>query len=110
MPYNGERERERGRRPDYVIKALDKDTQERGTIGAGWLQDDGSIYIKFERFAVVPVGARYAITAFPAEEEGPYERPRGIERHMEDERPRQRGARSGRARPVHSRGPRTRRE
>ena len=68
---------ERGRRPDYEIKALNKDTQERGPIGAGWLNEDGSIYLKFNPFVVLPVGAHMAITAFATEEDGPFERPTG---------------------------------
>lgn len=100
-------ERERGRMPDYEIKALDKATQERGKIGAAWLQDDGSIYIKFERFAAIPTGKGFAITAFPVEEEGPYERPRDHGRHTESDAEPRRGhgleRRAPRRRPSRSR-------
>lgn len=59
---------ESGRRPDYRVMALDKDTEERGEVGAGWLKEDGSIYIKFNPFVTVPVGYRFSVTAFPIDD------------------------------------------
>ena len=76
---------ERGRRPDYEIKVLDKDSQERMKVGAAWLKEDGSIYIKLERFVVLQGGGQFAITAFPVDEEGPYERPEGGLRRSDPE-------------------------
>lgn len=35
-----------GRKPDYRLGFLNKDNDERGTVGAGWLNADGSITIK----------------------------------------------------------------
>jgi hypothetical protein len=60
---------ELGRRPDYRIMALDKDTEERGELGAGWLKEDGSIYLKFNPFVTVPVGGRFSVAAFPIDHE-----------------------------------------
>lgn len=57
-----------GRRPDFRIMALDKETEDRGEVGAGWQKDDGSIYLKFNPFVTVPVGSRFSIPAFPIEE------------------------------------------
>lgn len=72
-----ERGRSAGRRPDYEIKALNKETQARMRVGAAWLKDDGSghIYIKLEPFVVLRGEVDMAITAYPTEEEGPYELP-----------------------------------
>lgn len=55
---------ESGRRPDYRVMALDKDTEERGEVGAGWLKEDGSIYIKFNPFVTVPVGYRFSVNSY----------------------------------------------
>ncbi len=57
-----------GRLPDYRIKALNKDTDERDYIGAAWQNDDGSIGLKFNPFVVVPVGSDFAITLFPQDD------------------------------------------
>lgn len=75
MPH--ERARSANRRPDYDIKALNKETQQRMKIGAAWLRDDGSgqIYIKLEPFVVLRGEVDMAITAYPTDEEGPYELP-----------------------------------
>lgn len=52
-------------RPDYVISVLDKDTDEKGEVGAAWINDDGSIGIKFNPFIEhIPHGDRYAISLF----------------------------------------------
>lgn len=53
-----------GRRPDYIIKAMDKVTKEKGEIGVAWMNPNGSLSIRFNRFVVVPTGAEYIITAF----------------------------------------------
>lgn len=53
-----------GRKPDYIIKAMDKVTKEKGEIGVAWMNLNGSISIRFNRFVVVPTGAEYIITAF----------------------------------------------
>lgn len=58
-----------GRKPDFIIKALDKDTQERGPIGAMWDNGDGSFGIKLNTFMSVPNGRDLAITAWPADDE-----------------------------------------
>ena len=56
------------RKPDFVIKALNKETQERAPVGGMWNNGDGSFYIKFNPFVVLPPGGVLAITAFPNEE------------------------------------------
>lgn len=58
------------KKPDFHIRAIRKGTQEKAEIGVGWKNEDGSIFLKFNPFVVVPVGADYAITAFPPWKEG----------------------------------------
>lgn len=57
------------KQPDYVIKALDKVTNEKGKIGAAWKNDDGRITIIFDAFVKVSVGKDFVITAFPEKAE-----------------------------------------
>ena len=99
-------ERDDRRRPDYVIKALNKDTDQRAPIGAGWLKEDGSIYLKFNPFVTIDGGANVVITAFMSDEDGPFERPlgpRGRDPEVDDDR----GPRRTRTR-VTRRNPRAR--
>lgn len=34
--------------PDYTIRVSDPGAQRFGTVGAGWLQEDGVIYIRLD--------------------------------------------------------------
>ena len=52
------------RKPDYRIKALRKSTNEKQVIGAGWINEDGSISLVFDPFVQIPVGSDVIITAF----------------------------------------------
>ena len=56
-----------GKPPDYIIRALNKETGERGDIGAGWKEDGGRISIAFNPFVVVPVGKKFTMSLFPNE-------------------------------------------
>lgn len=57
-------------KPDYVISVLDKDTEVKAVIGAGWINEDGAIGIKFNPFIEnIPHGDRYAISLFPNDRE-----------------------------------------
>ena len=56
-----------GKTPDYIIRALNKETGERGDIGAGWKEDGGRISIAFNPFVVVPVGKKFTMSLFPNE-------------------------------------------
>ena len=71
---------ETARKPDYHIRAMRKGTKEKGEIGVGWKNPDGSIYLKFNPYVVVPVGEDFAITAFPPWKEG--ERPTGRQQNL----------------------------
>lgn len=52
------------RKPDYRLKALNKDTDERNTIGAAWLNADGSINISLEAFIVLQASPHLVLTLF----------------------------------------------
>lgn len=52
------------RKPDYRLKALNKDTDERNTIGAAWLNADGSISISLEAFIVLQASPHLVLTLF----------------------------------------------
>lgn len=55
-----------GRRPDYVLRALNKRTDERVThLGAAWRNDDGSITLAIDRFVVLPTEPDWLLTLFP---------------------------------------------
>lgn len=48
--------------PDYKIYAQNNNTQlEKGEIGAAWINDDGSITLRFNPYVTVPVGPEYGI-------------------------------------------------
>lgn len=52
--------------PDYRLGVLNKDTEERASnLGAGWLNDDGSISLVINPYVVLPTGKQYVMTLFP---------------------------------------------
>lgn len=55
------------RTPDYIIKGLDKTSEARGKIGAGWLNENQSITIVFEPFidGKLLTSKTFLITLFP---------------------------------------------
>lgn len=55
------------RKPDYKLKVLNKKTEERGEIGAGWLNQDGSVSIKLNLFINLKANKDLVITLFPYE-------------------------------------------
>lgn len=57
------------RKPDYRVRALNKRTDERGTLGAAWKNKDGSITVVFDPFAAVPVSKDVIITMFVMEDD-----------------------------------------
>ena len=52
------------RTPDYNVKVLDKATNEKGRIGAGWINEDGSISIVLNTFVVITSSPNLVITLF----------------------------------------------
>ena len=60
------------RRPDFRLKAMTRQgvTPERkGTIGAGWQNDDGSIAIKLDPFVQISGADNLVIMLFPADQD-----------------------------------------
>lgn len=60
---------ERGRWPDYRVHAMNKATDEKSKVGAGWSNQDGSIAIRLDPFVVLTAGRDLVITMFPVSEE-----------------------------------------
>ena len=60
-----EREVMKSRKPDYRLKVLNKDTEERGEIGAGWKNDDGSISIVLNPCINLQASKNIVLTLFP---------------------------------------------
>ncbi len=52
-------------KPDYRVKALNKNTEEKGELGVAWKNPEGHITIVFNPFVVVPTGKDFVITMFP---------------------------------------------
>lgn len=57
------------RKPDYWVKAMDKDTDQKRKIGAAWKNKDGSISIDIDAFTVISTisNPKIVITLFPIE-------------------------------------------
>lgn len=51
------------RPPDYKVWAVNASTEEKGTIGVAWKQDDGSITVKINAF--VNLAGVTKITLYP---------------------------------------------
>lgn len=57
------------RKPDYTLSALNKKTDQRGPVGVGWIQPDGSIRIKINEFVVLAGGPDIVVTLFKKTDE-----------------------------------------
>lgn len=55
------------RKPDFWLKAMDKDTNEKRKIGAGWRNQDGSISIDIDAFTILTSKPTLVLTLFPIE-------------------------------------------
>lgn len=56
--------RPKGRMPDWELRYLNKDTDEKGQVGAAWTNDDGSIRIKLNPRVVLEAGPDCVLTLF----------------------------------------------
>lgn len=52
------------RLPDYKLKVFNKTTGQRGEVGAGWKNEDGSITINLNPCVVLTPDSNIAITLF----------------------------------------------
>ena len=57
------------RTPDYNVKAMNKTTGEKARIGAGWLNEDGTISIVLNPFTILESKPELLITIFPKDKE-----------------------------------------
>lgn len=57
--------KEKGRKPDYWVKAMDKGTNEKRKVGAAWSNRDGSISIDIDAFTTLRSSPDLVITLFP---------------------------------------------
>jgi hypothetical protein len=58
----------KSRTPDYVVKAVDKESGRKMRVGAAWLNDNGTISIDLDVFVVLEGSRRPTINLFPWEE------------------------------------------
>ena len=56
---------EKPRSPDYKVGCLNKVTNEKGNIGAAWINTDGTINIVLNNLVVLPASKDLVITLFP---------------------------------------------
>lgn len=54
-----------GRKPDFLVKAMNKATSEKRKIGAAWRNKDGSISIDIDAFTVLTSSPDLVVTLFP---------------------------------------------
>ncbi len=54
-----------GRKPDYNLQVMNKETDKRGTAGAAWENDDGSISISLNACIVLTDSPALEIRLFP---------------------------------------------
>lgn len=59
----------KGRKPDFRLKALNKTTDEKSMVGAGWTNADGSISIDLNAFVVLQGTSDLVLTLFPIGDE-----------------------------------------
>lgn len=57
--------KEKGRQPDWDFRFLDKATDEKGKVGVGWTNADGSIRIKLNTRVILEAGPDCILTLFP---------------------------------------------
>lgn len=58
------------RKPDYWVKAMNKETNEKRKIGAAWKNQDGSVSIDIDSFTVIASSPHLVITLFPIDRSG----------------------------------------
>jgi len=57
------------RRPDFLLKAFDKTTEQKSVVGAGWSNPDGSISIQLELFVHLLRQPNVVLTLFPKDQQ-----------------------------------------
>lgn len=56
-----------GKKPDYDVACLDKETEFKGRVGAAWINPDGSVSVVLNHRVSLPTqnGTNLLITLFP---------------------------------------------
>lgn len=55
---------EMSRKPDYVVKALNKTTDAKGKVGVAWVNLDGTITVVLDEFVTLQGDKQLLITLF----------------------------------------------
>lgn len=63
---------EKGRLPDFHLKAYRRSTGESSKVGAAWVTEDGHIYIKLDVCVYLPADPDIALTLFKFEPDEAY--------------------------------------
>ena len=58
------------RKPDWDLKAMVKDTDEKNRVGAAWSNENGSISIVLDPFIVLQSSKQLVLTLFPRKPDG----------------------------------------
>lgn len=53
------------RPPEYILKAMDKLTNDKSRVGAGWCEKDGSISLILDRFVTLSGRDSIVLKLFP---------------------------------------------
>jgi hypothetical protein len=54
-----------GRKPDYRLSAMNKDTDEKGRVGAAWKNEDGTISVVLDPFITLTSSKDLILNLFP---------------------------------------------
>jgi hypothetical protein len=58
-----------GRKPDYRLKFMNKLTEEKGTLGGAWRNEDGSISLVLNAKVMVQQNVNEVLMLFPCSKE-----------------------------------------
>ena len=77
--------KEKARKPDYNLWAIIPDETSKGKIGAAWINDDDSIFIKLNPFIVLSQIENPTIKLFPNDDK--YEERQAAKKEKAEKRP-----------------------
>lgn len=75
-----------GRSPDFRLRAFDKVKEVGHTVGAGWLNEDGTVTIVIDPFVVLRPKKGYSFHLFPADDAGWAKMKKTAKKEAPDER------------------------
>jgi hypothetical protein len=59
---------DKGRPPDFRLRAFNKQTEKGHNVGAGWMSEDGTVTIVLDPFVVLRTKKDYSFHLFPADD------------------------------------------